>query len=631
MTSCALSISSIILAKKLLNVKKDHDLWILSIAVNTLVIFTFLALLQLYLEKEKSGQLDWNKNFKRNAFLLILVTTKTIFWIGIITILTSEKQNNLWLFGLSGVILLICVTLVHFVHTIMTKGLYKKFFVEKKIEKSKDGKACQEIKSSWSKKIQYTFCILLACILFAIPMMLTRLAVSYLPELPININIPLFGKEIAFLNGHHGMLFICIIDCLCLIFGFLFIGKLSDYLFTEWNKKFDKTLENEAKKQFTEKIIKNVDFDLIKEMFKDFTLNYVKYNEIYKIIDQKGKNTSAGLTILNHYYFDKEKRNKLKNELNNLEKEIDKIRDKNKKKIAKIAILKFRKDFYIVTQRDHFKSNLFKASVSVASTLCLHFLTHIHQSGAQFNWNEWRAILVLALISSIFLSIGLIFDMIAGDVLIGKDGLFKTDAKHLKNLKQNKDLWKKVVEWKEESQKHKQRCGCESGGMKNEKNKQVKKYQILNNKFGNDTRLDISLEELKKINNSEGKNIFNTLTDTEINILQNAEIKITLNKDQIEEMLTQRDQAEPCNCCCVERILKKMLEKDQTLTEDQRYEIKIYLYEKALEKEIETKEMNNGGSCPCSNLAKADKKTVKDKLNEFIIDAILWQKPIQVN
>ena len=220
-----------------------------------------------------------------------------------------------------------------------------------------------------------------------------------------------------------------------------------------------------------------------------------------------------------------------------------------------------------MTKKDNVKSNLFKLSVSIASTLCFHFLTHMHQSGVQFNLNEWRGILALICISSIFLSLGLLCDMIAGDVLKGKSGLFEARNALLDNLKKDQDLWQKICDYKIVGEQHKIRCGCESGSVSLEKN----------------------------INPSE-------------------------------ETLNERDLAEPCECCCISRILKLMLKNDTTLSEEQKFEIKIYLYSKELEKEIEKKEMSNGGACPCSNLAKADKKTVHDKLNEFKIDAILWQE-----
>jgi hypothetical protein len=626
---CFLSIYTIILIKKLAKIQNDHNLWILSIAINGLIIFGFLVTLQLYLENKKTGKMNWEANFKRNAFILSLVVAKTVLWVCIISILTSDKKNHL--FGIIGLILLVSIILVHCVHAVMTKGLYKKFFVEQKSIEGSDGKSCKKIKQSTTKKIQYILCILLACVIFAIPMLTARLLVANLPELPISINIPLFGKEIAFLNGHNNMLFICVIDCLCLIFGFLLIGKLSDHLFIELNKKFDKSMyhiSEEARNQFTEEIIKNINLKEIDEILKKSTLNFAKYDKIHEILNLKEKNNKSKLIILGQYFFDKDKRNILKSEINNLEKKINKIQDKNKQKVAKIAIANLRKNFYIVTKKDNVKSNLFKASVSVASTLCLHFLTHMHQSGAQFNFADWNGIIILAMISAIFLSLGLTCDMIAGGILKGKDGLFESEPKPLKNLKKNEELWEKIINWKEENQNHKQRCGCESGGMKDPKNKQVRKYQILRNKFNIIDNLNISIDELKKMNDLSGNNIFYALSDVERNILE--KITIELNTNQIEEILNMRDSEEPCECCCIDKILKQMLEKDSSLSENEKWKMQIYLNEKELEKPLERKEMNNGGSCPCSSLAKADKKTVKDKLNEFMIDAILWQAHIKI-
>jgi hypothetical protein len=646
--SCTFSIYFIIFAKKKFNIENNHHLWILSVSINTFIIFTFLALFQLHLEKQKVGKINWNQNFKRNSFLLTLVAAKTLFWIGIISILTSEKENTNLMIGIIGLSLFICITLVHFIHTLMTKGIYKKYFIDKKIEKNNDDNSCKKIQPSFLKKIQYILCILFSCIIFALPMMLIRIFISYIPELRLNLNFQLFGKEVEFLNFHHNMLFICIIDCICLIFGFLLIGKLSDYLFIEFNKKFDKNLSQiheKSKNQFKEKIIKNIDLDLTKEMFEIFSSNLSGKSDIKKIFNLsenlKEQNEKTTLILLSHYYFDEDKRNQLKIELNSLEKEINKIQDKNKKKIAQLAIQNFRKNFYIVTKKDTFRSNLFKASVSVSSTLCLHFLTHMHQSGAQFKLHQWKAILILAIISSIFLSTGLMFDAIAGNIFIGKDGLLKKDSNSLNYLKKNKDLWRKIVEWKEKGQNHKQRCGCESDGMQNQKNQRVlasqKRIRLLNKIFKNQPEnseisleqfLNLDQESLLNMINKNKTRIIDTMSDNDKKILYDSQA--TLNSKQIEEILIQRDNSEPCECCCIDKILKQMLEKNNNLTEEEKDQIKIYLYEKELEKEIELKEMNNGGSCPCSNLAKADKKTIQDKLNELKIDSILWSKPISI-
>ena len=345
----------------------------------------------------------------------------------------------------------------------------------------------------------------------------------------------------------------------------MLIGKLSDYLFIQINKIDN--LEGRVRYQFREAIIKNIDFDIMKKMIDDSSLKIAQGMTIDLILNRKERNTPAGLLILSHYFFDKEMRKNLDYDINNLEKQIRGIKDKNQKKIAKIAIQNLRKNFYIVTKKDNVKSNLFKLSVSIASTLCFHFLTHMHQSGVQFNLNECRGILALICISLIFLSLGLFCDMIAGDVLKGKSGLFEARNELLDNLKKDQELWKKICDYKIDGEEHKIRCGCESGGMSLEKNK---------------------------------------------------------NPD--EKTLNERDLAEPCECCCISRILRLILRNDRTLSEEQKFEIKIFLYSKELEKEIEKKEMNNGGACPCSNLAKADKKTVHDKLNEFKIDAILWQE-----
>ena len=326
--SCSISIYSILLIKKHTHlIDKTHNVWLLSIAINALVIFCFLALLQVYLKKGKPNKED----LKRNAFILMLVLAKTIFWSIIITILTSNKKDLERLWIASGVILLFSVMMIHFVHTFMTKGLYKKFFVE-----TKKDKKSKEIQSSSWKKIQYTLCVLGVCLIFALPMMLIRLGIAFLPEIPINVNITLFGKEIAFLNSHHNMLWLCIIDCVCLIFGFLLIGKLSDYLFIQMNKSDN--LEERARYQFREAIIKNIDFDIMKKMIDDSSLKIDQGSIIDLILNQKEKNTFMEILILSHNYFEKEKRKNLDYDIDNLEKQIRGIKDKNQKKIAKIAI-----------------------------------------------------------------------------------------------------------------------------------------------------------------------------------------------------------------------------------------------------------------------------------------------------
>jgi hypothetical protein len=566
--------------------------WFVACVVSSILIFVFKYAFMAYKKKYLSNtkcegevfeaktedEVKAEKKAKRNELYIFLATLagdllKTLIWPIAISIITTIdfKKSSPKIYITAIAILVALVILSHFHHCLSTNAIFGSVF----FQNENDNKAI-----SAKKKAQYIGCIFFASVVAGLLFATIRLSIPQIfYALHLEYNLPLGPKNLDILTNSHSFLAVCIVDCLCLVLGFILINWLSKKMFV---KLVDNEKNKEALKEF---ILKNHKFDLnaIKTNFgfiKTFFENSQDFSQLNKFLKQDISDDKELSKTLQEIFLNENDIATLRKEIKNFRKSLKKCNlTKEQLKIIDISLDNLESQFLVVKTKDKAKSYGKRIALSVASTVAFHILTQMQASINKYGITDWRNILEIATFCVIVLMVAFALHLESGNALVGSESIFRNQDKPAdwyKNLWEQdeyKTLRDEIINRLNEKKENKGTC-CGAG-----------------------------CDGHKKFTEYIKKNKIN-INESEYNIVST------------DNTITDDNKLITCGCetCCMPTILKNIV-NDKILDNDIR-ETAYILYNKAINSNTEKNSRKDtkmsGGSCPCSNLAKSQTESYDD-------------------
>ena len=265
----------------------NWNYWFFATIISSLIFFAFKTILQLYRKKyldnkcNEEGKCDLENKIRDKKILgasFIGDLIKTLVWPVLISLIMTIdfKKSSPKAIILGMLILWALVTFVHFHHNISTNSVFGDLFFQ---EQGKE-------KISLSAKFKYIGFILIASAICAIPFASARLALPQIFKLlnieyNLDVGIDIFNKHIDIFTNTDAFLTVCMIDCLCLILGFMLIDFVAKKLFTKYYGRNEEIFYNQktANSNATS-VVLNLKEQSIEKIFPNFyNINFIKDGE----------------------------------------------------------------------------------------------------------------------------------------------------------------------------------------------------------------------------------------------------------------------------------------------------------------------------------------------------------------
>ena len=424
--------------------------WFIACIASSMVLFLFKYFFMFYRKKllknknnvhdekddtntalEKKSSQEKKARRARNIFFVTLIgdLLKMMLWPVIISLATTIDFKNMSA-GVLAVAISLFVSLVilsHFHHCLSTNVIFGSVFFDDKSERN----------TAITKKWQYIRCIFFASVVVGSVLAGVRLATPQIFRmLKVSDDWVLGFSNLDILTNCHGFIAVCIVDCVCLILGYVLIDWLSKYIFINYMK------DKDLKHNIDEIIFPNHDSQ--KDAKHVFDLDAIKINFAFlgKYIINDLKLPVESLLLRSLLNSNKEfKENNLLFALrvifkdsvrvNNLQKEIAKLRSYLKKNCSKeqakcidTALKHLESQFLVVKPREKIKNFSKKIILSVASTVAFHVLTQMEGSINKYEIKDWRNILMIGALCVVILILAFGLHLEASQSLVGSHSIF---------------------------------------------------------------------------------------------------------------------------------------------------------------------------------------------------------------
>ena len=275
----------------------DWNYWFFATIISSLIFFAFKTILQLYRKtyldnkcnEEGKCELDSANKIRDKKILgasFIGDLIKTLVWPIIISIVMTIdfKKSSPKAILLGMLVLWALVTFVHFHHNISTNSVFGDLFFQESDEE----------KLSFSTKFKYIGFILIASAICAIPFAGARLALPQIFKLlnieyNLDVGIDIFNKNIDIFTNTDAFLTVCMIDCLCLILGFMLIDFVAKKLFTKYYGHNEEISYDQTAKANPRLITLNSKQQAIEALFPGFyNKNFIKDSENKSLFAAQG-------------------------------------------------------------------------------------------------------------------------------------------------------------------------------------------------------------------------------------------------------------------------------------------------------------------------------------------------------